>query len=190
MYIYTYIYIYIYTWVGMWVCIYVLLYYCLCTTGPVGPRGSFGGGKDSRRVRGEVQADRVGAQGEEGGGRRCKGVRWNRPFEWGLPRGHPGGEDGDGSRGHRSLLAVNKSRVRIPWGALDARVVRGGQFGWLHPVSLSGEDSCFVDSQEGPTTTGPISALIVVQWSKVPRANFGLPDRAGIRRTSVHVPKH
>jgi len=39
-----------------------------------------------------------------------------------------------------------KSRVRIPWGMLVARFVRGGQFGYSHPVSLSGEDSCFVDS--------------------------------------------
>jgi len=31
---------------------------------------------------------------------------------------------------------------------LVARVVRGGQFGCSHPVSLSGEDSCFVVSQE------------------------------------------
>jgi len=51
-----------------------------------------------------------------------------------------------------------------------ARVIRGGQFGRSHPVSLSGEDSCFVDSQEGPSTTGPHSALMVVQWSKVPPA--------------------
>ena len=35
-------------------------------------------------------------------------------------------------------------------------------------VSFSGEDSCFVDSQEGPSTTGPQSALIVVQWSNAP----------------------
>jgi len=33
------------------------------------------------------------------------------------------------SSGEHALLAINKSRVRIPWGALVARVVRGGQFG-------------------------------------------------------------
>jgi len=49
-------------------------------------------------------------------------------------------------RGWRSLLANNRPRVRIPWGTLAARGVRSGQFGWSHPVSLSGEDSCFVIS--------------------------------------------
>jgi len=67
--------------------------------------------------------------------------------------------------GRRSLLDVNKSRVRIPWGTLVARDVRGGQFGWSHPVSLSGEDSCFVvmwKGQKGVFPTGPPPALILV----------------------------
>jgi len=52
-------------------------------------------------------------------------------------------QSGLSSTGLISALIV----VRIPWGTLVARVVRGGQFGRSHPVSLSAEDSCFVVSQ-------------------------------------------
>jgi len=56
-------------------------------------------------------------------------------------------------------MAANKFESHGGRGMLvSSRVVRGGQFGWSHPqsvVSLSGDDSCFAVSQEGPSTTGP-----------------------------------
>jgi len=60
------------------------------------------------------------------------------------------------SHGGRKLVA----RVVLAAGSLGDRTKSGSPV--RSPVLL------IVDGQEGPSTTGPKSALIVVQWSKVP----------------------
>jgi len=95
-------------------------------------------------------------------------------------RGGAGGGDLRGADGRGGALCA-RGDAACPRGVVlalrrdqhHARIRPHVMQPWVNPINKAG----VVDSQEGPFTTGPQSALIVVQWSKVPTGYTTNPKR-------------